>query len=312
MALAPLAGYTEYPFRVTVASFGCAYAVTPLVSAEGLTRRRGPEPLLATGPGDAAVVAVQIFGGRPAAMAEAARLLGGEGWPLIDLNLGCPAPKIKKQQAGAILLEDPVALRKVVCAVIAASPVPVTAKIRLGYAAPAKSGFAAAKMLAEEGLAGLTVHGRTLAQGFVGPVDKDAIAAIVAAVPIPVWANGGVRTPAEARAMLDHTKAAGVMIGHGALGRPHVIRDMEVYLATGITPPPPPPECLRAAVREHFARVAELWGERRGAYRFRKHLLVYLKEWGVSKELRIRGATLESAAALDALLRECPLDKYGS
>jgi tRNA-dihydrouridine synthase B len=312
VALAPLAGYTEYPFRATVAAFGCAYAVTPLVSAEGLKRRPGSQPHLSTGPGDVGVVAAQIFGGRPAVMADAARRLADEGWPLIDINLGCPVPKIRKQQAGAVLLEDPVALRKIVCAVVAASAVPVTAKIRLGYAAPTKSGFGAAKMLAEEGIAALTVHGRTLAQGFSGPVDLDAVAAIVAAVNVPVWANGGVRTPRDARAMLDQTRAAGVMVGHGALARPYVIRDMEVYVATGEVPPPPPPGRLAAVVREHFERVIALWGERRAAYRFRKHLLLYLKEWGAPKEIRVRAATLESAAALDALLKECPVGNYGS
>ena len=145
-ALAPLAGYTEYPFRAAVARFGCAFAVTPLISAEGLIRRNEKTTrLLATGDDDASVVAAQIFGSRPAAMAEAAKIAAGAGFPIVDVNLGCPAPKIRKQQAGAALLGDAVNLRKVARAVVAASPVPVTAKMRLGDGA-GKSTLAAAAL----------------------------------------------------------------------------------------------------------------------------------------------------------------------
>ena len=303
VALAPIAGFTDYPFRAAVARYGCAYAVTPLSSAEGLARRGAArEPNLATGPDDAAVVAAQIFGARPATLAEAARRLADAGFAVVDLNLGCPVRRMRRQQAGAYLVEDAAAVRDVARAVVAASPVPVTAKLRLGFAAPTTSGLTAARILAAEGVAALAVHGRTVAQGFAGPVDYDGLAAVVAAVDIPVWANGGVRSPADAAAMLARTGAAGVMVGRGAVGRPYVINQLERYLATGTAPPAPTRAELAAVIAAQLARLVALVGEERAARQFRKHLLAYLKENGAPKELRLRAVAVEGSADVAAVL----------
>lgn len=304
-ALAPLAGYTEYPFRATVARFGCPYAVTPLISAEGLARRNESTlRLLATGADDAPVVAAQIFGSRPEAMAEAAKAVADAGFAVVDVNLGCPARKIRKQQAGAALLGDMAALRRVARAVVAASPVPVTAKMRPGPGAADKSGPAAAKMLVEEGVAALTVHGRTVEQRFGGPVDYEAIREVVAAVAVPVWANGGVRTPRDAEVLLERTGAAGVMVGRGAVRRPHLINEIETYLATGAEAEPPARAELAAAIASHFERAAALDGEERAARQFRKHLLAYLKDAGADKALRSRAAHVSCRADVVAVLEE--------
>jgi nifR3 family TIM-barrel protein len=311
-ALAPLAGYTEYPFRATVARFGCPYAVTPLISAESLVRGgEGSRRLLATGPDDASVVAAQLFGSRPAAMAEAARIAAAAGFALVDLNLGCPVPRVGRQQAGAALAADEKALRTVARAVVAASPVPVTAKMRLGRNAADRRGPATARMLAEEGVAALTVHGRTVDRGFTGPVDYEAIAEIAAAVAVPVWANGGVRTPRDAGDLLKRTEAAGVMVGRAAVRRPYLIRDVDVYLATGREPKPPTPAELAAAIEFHFERAAALDGEDRAARYFARHLLAYLKGAGGDKALRKRAAYARSRAEVFAVveeLREMPLN----
>ena len=311
-ALAPLAGYTEYPFRATVASFGCPYAVTPLISAEGLARRNeNTLRLLATGPDDAPVVAAQIFGSAPGPMAEAAKVAADAGFAVVDVNVGCPVRKIRKQSAGAALLGDVEALRRIARAVVAASPVPVTAKMRPGATATDRSGRDAAKMLAEEGVAALSVHGRYADQRFGGPVDHDAIAEVVEAVAVPVWANGGVRTARDAGGLLERTGAAGVMVGRGAVRRPSLIKEIETYLATGAEAEPPARAELAAAIQSHFDLAAALDGEERAARQFRKHLLAYLKDAGAPKELRVRAAHVAGRADVVALLeefRELPAD----
>lgn len=311
-ALAPLAGYTEYPFRATVARFGCALAVTPLISAEGLVRRHGnTRRLLTSGDDDASVVAAQIFGSRPAAMAEAARIAAGAGFPLVDLNLGCPAPKIRKQRAGAALLGDAVNLRKVARAVVAASPVPVTAKMRLGGDA-GKSTLAAAKLLCEEGVAALAVHGRTLEQGLRGPVDFAAVKEIAGATAVPVWANGAVETPRDAERLLEDTGAAGVMVGRAAVRKPYLINQVERYLAEGEAPAAPSRAALAETILFHFDKAASLDGEERAARQFRKHLLAYLKSAPGAKALCSRAAAVACCGDVVAVLDEFKeLPEYG-
>jgi len=304
-ALAPLAGYTEYPFRAAVATFGCPYAVTPLISAEGLVRRnRNTLRLLARGDDDAPVVAAQIFGARRSAMAEAAKIVADAGFPLVDVNLGCPAPKIRKQEAGAALAGDIVALRKIARAVVAASPVPVTAKMRLARDASDKSTLAAAKLLFEEGVEALTVHGRAVDQGLRGPVDFRAVREIAETVPVPVWANGGVETPREAEELLEETAAAGVMVGRAAVRRPYLINNIETYLADGTVPAPPSRAELAEAIMFHFDKAAALDGEKRAARHFRKHLLAYLKGARGAKALLSRAARVACSADVADLLEE--------
>jgi tRNA-dihydrouridine synthase B len=314
VALAPLAGYTEYPFRAVVARFGCPLAVTPLISAEGLVRRnRNTRRILATGDDDAPVVAAQIFGSRPNTMAEAAKIVADAGFPLVDVNLGCPAPKIRKQQAGAALASDMVTLRKVARAVVAASPVPVTAKLRLGYDAGDKSTLATAKLLCEEGVAGLAVHGRAVDQGLRGPVDFSAVKEIGATIPVPVWANGGVETPRDAEVLLEETGADGVMVGRAAVRTPYLISHIEKYLAAGEVPAPPSRLELAEAIMFHFDKAASLDGEERAARLFRKHLLAYLKSAPGAKALRPRAARVrcrdDVAAVLDGFKK---LPDYGA
>jgi nifR3 family TIM-barrel protein len=249
------------------------------------------------------LVAAQLFGSRPSVVAEAARRVAEAGFPLVDLNLGCPAPKVRKQQAGAALLGDAVALRQVARAVVAASPVPVTAKMRLGRTASDRAPLAAAKLLAEEGVAALAVHGRTLAQRFSGPVETEAIREIVEAVAVPVWANGGVETPRGAQALREATGAAGVMVGRAAVRRPYLINQIEIYEAEGRETPPPSRAELAEAIRFHFDRAAALDGEERAARQFRKHLLAYFKAARGAKELRPRAARVASRADVEAVLQ---------
>jgi tRNA-dihydrouridine synthase B len=305
VALAPLAGYTEYPLRAAVARFGCGFAMTPLISAEAVCRgTAATAPLLATGPDDARVVCAQVFGGKAARMAAAARRLADSGFPLVGVNVGCPVAKVRRQAAGAALLDDLPALAAITRAVVAAAaPTPVVGKIRTGTARDAAAGAKAAEVMVGEGVAALAVHGRNVTQGFVGRVDSGAIARVVrVAADIPVWANGGVRSPGDAADLLARTGAAAVMVGRGALGRPWFIAACERFLATGEEPPSPGPAEMAAAIREHFARETALYGEARAAPRFRKHLLFYLRALNAAKSARVRAAALTDGAGLNDIL----------
>ncbi len=303
VALGPLAGYTDYPFRAAVARFGCPYAVTPLVAAEGVVRKNAATlALLATGPDDCPVVAAQIFGARPRVMAEAARRVAGAGFPLVDINLGCPARRVRSQAAGSALLEDMTALRAVVRAVVAASPVPVTAKMRVPVA-PARAA-AVAVMLVEEGISALAVHGRTTQQGFAGPVNASAIAEVAAAVAVPVWANGGVYDGPSAADLLARTRAAGVMVGRASRGRPYLVGHIETHLAAGEQPPPPSAREIADIIWYHFERAAAAEEEGRAARRFRAHLLHYLKYFPGARVLRARAAQVANGADVRAVAAE--------
>jgi tRNA-dihydrouridine synthase B len=293
--LAPMAGYTEYPFRAVVASFGCPLAVTPLVSAKGLTMgSRSSVAILCKGPNDADVVAGQIFGAEPAAMAEAARRVADAGFDLVDINLGCPIKKIHRQSAGAALTADISLLRKVVRAVVKASPVPVTAKMRVGLSEEKIDGPEVARLLENEGVACVAVHGRTTAQGFSGKSNPERIADVVTGVDIPVIANGDVNGPSDAAVLLGRTGAAAVMIGRAALREPDVVDRTDEYIRTGIGLPGPGVNELVEAYIELFDMNTEIYGEERAAKIMRKFMINLMKGFPGARHLRLMSAAVSS------------------
>lgn len=295
VALAPMAGYTEYPFRAVVAGFGCPLAVTPLVSAKGLTvGNRSSTAILRKGPDDADVVAGQVFGADPNAMAEAARQVTEAGFDLVDINLGCPVRKVHRQSAGAALMADFKLLRKVIKAVVRASPVPVTAKIRVGLSDDMVNGPEVAKVLEREGVVCVAVHGRTVAQGFSGRSDPDRIAEIVNEVEIPVIANGDVTTPSEAKELLEHTGAVAVMVGRAALRAPDLVARGGEYIRTGVEPPAASVNVLVDAYVRLFDLKAESYGEERAAKIIRKFVINLAKGFPGARKLREKSAAVSS------------------
>lgn len=290
-----MAGYTEYPFRVVVASFGCPLAVTPLVSAKGLTMgSRSSSALLRKGPNDADVVAGQIFGAEPVAMAEAARRVADAGFDLVDINLGCPVKKIYRQSAGAALAADVSLLGKVAKAVVKASPVPVTAKMRIGSSEEKINGPEIAPVLENEGVACVAVHGRTTAQGFSGKSNPERIAEVVTGVNIPVIANGDVNEPSDAAVLLERTGAAAVMIGRAALRKPDIVGRADGYIRTGIEPPNPGVDKLVEAFIGLFDMNAEMYGEERAAKIMRKFMINLMKGFPGAKHLRLMSTAVSS------------------
>jgi tRNA-dihydrouridine synthase B len=208
-------------------------------------------------------------------LAHAARLNVDMGAQLIDINMGCPAKKVCRRAAGSALMRDESLVQRILEAVVRAAGVPVTLKIRTGWDPASRNGVRIAQIAEREGIAALTVHGRTRACAFSGPVEYDTIRAIRQAVSMPLIANGDIDSPAKAAAVLAHTGADAVMIGRAAQGRPWLFAEVRHYLATGELLPPPDTAAVRALVLEHLDLLHDFYGAAHGLRVARKHLAWY-------------------------------------
>ncbi|MBI3392980.1 MAG: tRNA dihydrouridine synthase DusB [Nitrospirae bacterium] len=277
---APLAGYTDLPFRLLVREFGAGLTVSEMISAEGVVRSGARSLALAETCPEERPFAVQIFGARPEAMAEAARILSEKPIDLIDINMGCPVPKVVRNGGGAALLKNPKEAARLMKAVAAASKVPVTIKIRAGWDERTKTALDVAREAEDAGISAVTVHARTRSQGFSGQADWRIIAAVKKAVGIPVIGNGDVFSAEDARRMFEETGCDGIMIGRGAVGNPWVYRDiidMARVGARGDAPSPPSIVERRDVILRHLGMLAELRGEVHAARLFRKYVSGYTR-----------------------------------
>ena len=272
LAVAPMAGVTDRPFRQLCKRLGAGYAVSEMVAANprlwatDKSRRRTDHA------GEVAPIAVQIAGADPALVADAARYNVDRGAEIIDINLGCPAKKVCNAAAGSALLSNEPLVQAIVQAVVRAVAVPVTLKLRTGPHPEARNAVRIARMAEAEGIAALALHGRTRACAFVGPVEYETIARVKQAVGIPIFANGDIRTAADARRVLALTGADGLMIGRAAQGRPWIFREIAHHLATGGALPPPTVAEARALILEHLRDHYDFYGEELGVRIARKHL----------------------------------------
>ncbi|OOG23196.1 tRNA dihydrouridine synthase DusB [Thioalkalivibrio denitrificans] len=277
LILAPMAGVTDRPFRLLCRRLGADMAVSEMVTANTdlwhtpKSRRRMDHA------GEPAPVSVQIAGAEPLMLAEAARRNADNGAQIIDINMGCPARKVCNRAAGSALLGDERLVGHILEAVVAAVDVPVTLKIRLGLDRAHMNALSVARIAEQSGVQALAVHGRTRACRFRGAVDYDAIAAVKRRVTLPVIANGDVSTPEQARVVLEHTGADGLMIGRAAQGRPWIFRDIQCYLETGRVPDAPDADALWTLLREHLEGLYSLYGEATGVRVARKHIGWYLQ-----------------------------------
>ncbi|NKN32873.1 tRNA dihydrouridine synthase DusB [Marichromatium bheemlicum] len=277
LVLAPMAGITDRPFRTLCRRLGAGLAVSEMISANtALWGTRKSVCRLDFGD-EHGPVSAQILGADPAAMAEAARINVAHGADIIDINMGCPAKKVCKVAAGSALLRDESLVAAILEAVVAAVEVPVTLKIRTGWAPEARNAPRIARIAHDSGIAALTVHGRTRACGYGAPAEYDTIRAIREQVPITLIANGDIRDAHSARAVLDYTGADAIMIGRAAQGRPWIFRDIATALATGDTPAPtPPPRAwIRDLLREHLEQLYQFYGDHGGVRIARKHIAWY-------------------------------------
>jgi tRNA-dihydrouridine synthase B len=270
--VAPMAGITDRPFRRLARRYGAALAVSEMVSARPELRSSRKSLLRLEHAGEAAPVSVQIAGADPAMLADAARHDVARGAEIIDINMGCPAKKVCNVFAGSALLADENLVARIVAAVVAAVPVPVTVKIRTGPSPAQRNAVRIARIVEAAGAQMLAIHGRTRACMFEGQAEYDTIAEVKSRVRIPVIANGDIATPEDAKRVLALTGADGIMIGRAAQGRPWLFREITHYLATGERLPAPRPREIGEVLVEHLDGLYDLYGEEQGARVARKHI----------------------------------------
>ncbi|MDD2420682.1 MAG: tRNA dihydrouridine synthase DusB [Heliobacteriaceae bacterium] len=305
---APMAGVTDKAFRLVLRDHGCPLVYTEMISDKALTYGNRNTLALLDVIGEVEPVAVQLFGSEPETMAKAARLAVAAGASIIDLNMGCPVPKVVKNNEGASLLKDLPRAVAIADRVVAAVPVPVTVKMRAGWAAGRIIAPELAGRLVAVGVQAITVHGRTRDQFYAGQADWRVIRETVAqAAPVPVIGNGDVWEPADAVRMLAETGCAGVMIGRGCLGNPWIFSRLKARVTSGCLPPPPTPaERIRQALA-HLERAVTLKGEERGVKEMRGHLAWYLKGMPGAARLRVRiNQTRTFRAVVDILENYLP------
>jgi tRNA-dihydrouridine synthase B len=295
--LAPLAGVTDAPFRRLCRAQGAAMVYSEMVSAKGLWYGDKKTEQLLRVYEDEKPVAFQIFGKEPEIMAFAAKSLDGRENALLDINMGCPVPKIVKNGEGAALLRDPDLAGRLVEAVVSGTRKPVTAKLRIGWDAASVNAAETAKILEAAGAAAVAVHGRTREQYYGGKADWRAIRLVKEAVGIPVIGNGDVRSGADALRMLAETGCDFVMIARGALGNPWIFREARALYRGEPAPAPPDIDERIAMILRHLELLVAEKGERVAVLEMRKHAAWYLK--GVKGSSSLRGNLNAVCAAAD-------------
>lgn len=270
-----MAGITDLPFRALCRQFGAGLTVSEMVSAKALWYGDKKTQALLPKEGERPV-AVQIFGHEPEIMAHGARLVA-PFCDIIDINMGCPAPKIASNGDGAALMQSPGLAGDIVAAVTAAVRVPVTVKIRKGWTSETSNAVEIAQIAEKNGAAAISVHGRTRAQFYSGAADWETIRDVVRAVNLPVVGNGDVKSGPDAAKMLSQTGCAGVMVGRAAQGNPWIFREISCFLETGeILPPPSDEEKVEIAL-SHLQHLIAEKGEYIGVREGRKHAAWYMK-----------------------------------
>jgi tRNA-dihydrouridine synthase B len=292
--VAPMAGVTDRPFRQLCKKFGAGLAVSEMVASNSLlwgsekTRRR------ANHEGEVDPISVQIAGADPAMMADAARYNVAQGAQIIDINMGCPAKKVCNTMAGSALLKDEALVGRILEAVVKAVDVPVTLKFRTGWDTASRNALKVARIAEDSGIQLLSLHGRTRACGFSGRAEYDTIREVKRSTRLPVVANGDIATPEEARQVLEHTGADGVMIGRAAQGRPWIFREIDHYLSTGEKLPPPLVSEIHSVLLAHLHDLYEFYGRETGVKVARKHISWYTKGLAGSASFRHRMNQLET------------------
>jgi tRNA-dihydrouridine synthase B len=295
--VAPMAGVTDRPFRQLCKQLGAGYAVSEMVTSRPdlwdtlkTSRRANHE-------GEPGPIAVQIAGTDGPMMGDAAAYNIDRGAQIIDINMGCPAKKVCNKWAGSALMQDEalaLSIIEAVVAVCAPRGVPVTLKMRTGWCQAQKNAVVLARAAEQAGVQMITVHGRTREQGYKGHAEYDTIAAVKAAVGVPVVANGDIDTPEKALQVLFETKADAVMIGRAAQGRPWIFREMVHFMATGEHLAPPLVAEVRQLLLAHLQDHYTLYGEYSGVRSARKHIGWYVKSLPGGEDFRSRMNLMES------------------
>lgn len=300
-ALAPMAGVADRAFREICVSYGASYVVSEMVSSKGLTMcdRKSKKLLLLSA--EERPAAAQIFGNDPKIMAESAKACLSYSPDVIDINMGCPAPKIAGNGGGSALMRNPELAEAIMKSVKEAVDIPVTVKIRLGWDKESINCVDMAMRAERSGMAAVTLHGRTRQQMYAPPVDLDMIAEVKRNISIPLIGNGDITDGPSAARMLEETGCDYLMVGRGALGRPWVFSQINAYLKEGvILPEPPVSERMRVMIK-HIKLICEYKGERVGIREARKHAAWYIKGIRGAAAYRQQVGALESIEQLEEM-----------
>lgn len=301
--LAPMAGVTDLPYRLLCKEMGAGLLYTEMVSAKGMYYNSpNTGPLLAKEEWERPIAA-QIFGSEPELMADMAVRVQEMGFDLIDINMGCPVPKIVNNGDGSALMKDPVLAGKIIKAMADRLSVPVTVKIRKGFDDEHVNAVEMAKIAEQSGAAAVAVHGRTREQYYSGEADWDIIRQVKEAVHIPVIGNGDVTSAEKAAEMRKITGCDGVMIGRGVQGNPWIFRELAEYDRTGTIPPRPTQEEIRNMMLRHARMQLEFKGEYLGIREMRKHVAWYVKGMKGAAKFRAQINQVESYEELEELLK---------
>lgn len=286
LIVAPMAGVTDRPFRQLCKAMGAGMAVSEMVSSNSLLWGSEKTQRRANHDGEVSPISVQIAGADPDMLASAARYNAEKGAQIIDINMGCPAKKICNVMAGSALLQNEKLVGRILDTVVKAVDVPVTLKIRTGWDSQHKNALSVARIAEKAGIQALAIHGRTRACGYTGTAEYDTIAAVKAAVNIPVIANGDITTPEKAKQVLEYTHADAIMIGRAAQGRPWIFREIDHYLTTGKHLEAPEVSEIHRVLINHLHDLYAFYGEYSGVRIARKHISWYTKGLAGSASFR--------------------------
>lgn len=300
--LAPMSGVTDFPFRSLVSSMGNSLVVSEMLACKAVVRRNKKTIKRSELVGEN--TSVQLIGNDPEDMSESAKFCEDIGARIIDLNFGCPVKKVINGYAGSALMKDEIHAAKIISSVVAAVKLPVTLKMRTGWDAEHRNAPNLARIAEAEGVKMVTVHGRTRAQMYSGIADWSFIENVKIAVKIPVVVNGDVICYETAQEALTQSKADGVMVGRGALGKPWIIEQLSRFLTTGEVSSEPPVELKREIALRHYDATVDYYGERVGLSSAKKHVHWYVKGMHSASDMRVKIFNTQSVLEVRNIIDE--------
>ena len=304
LVLGPMAGVTDLPFRLLCKEQGADLVYTEMISAKGIFYKNKNTELLWMTKEQERPLALQLFGSEPALMADMAAQIEERSFDILDINMGCPVPKVVNNGEGSALMKDPQLAGEIVKAVSSRISKPVTVKFRKGFEADDCNAVEFAKRMEDCGAAAIAVHGRTREQYYGGKADWDIIRQVKEAVSIPVWGNGDVFTPEDAKRMKEETGCDGIMVARGAKGNPWLFKRILHYLETGELLPPPTAEEVKRMIVRHGTLQTEFRGEEIAMREMRKHVAWYTAGFPHSSALRNDINQVETLEELERLVDE--------
>ena len=314
LVLAPMAGVTDRPFRQLCRDLGAGMTVSEMITSRPDLRDSRKTQLRMNHEGEPGPIIVQIAGGIPEMMADAAVYNVANGAQIIDINMGCPAKKVCKVDAGSALLKDHALVESILRAVVDAVEVPVTLKIRTGWSRERRNAIEIAQLAEDCGIQALSIHGRTREDRFLGDAEYETIRDVKRVAGIPVIANGDIDSPKKAEMVMDFTAADAIMVGRIAQQRPWIFRQIEAYLETGITPEEPTVELKQAWLISHLKNLYAFYGENQGVRIARKHInwqLAHNNNYNRVKPLLMQAETAaRQLETIEAYFDDCHQESY--